>query len=628
MRRATWLLFVSTLLLVQRTHVSRAQRTHARQGLNRESPTVRIPNQGIVLGKEVAVNSVRLTQYLGIPYAQSPVGKLRFTRPVTDPLPSWNDVKNATQFAPSCQQASGQLKLHERLYKRLLPPDMPDPGFSEDCLFLNIFVPSEGNRQGDRWPVMVWFHGGDFNTGTPAIWDASIFVSRQKVLVVTVAYRLNILGFFTTTDSEASGNYGMFDQIAALDWIKRNIKHFNGSPSNIVIYGHSSGAISVGLHMLSPLSKGKFHKAIAMSGDAIGSVGTLDREKPVVDIIADRFGCDRRPSSALMECLRRLQADFLIKHSSDIETWGPIVDAETNNETEPFLAQHPKDILENGNFNAVPLIVGYTNNEQVLAYMETTSGQNPEGGLSSENFETMITDEFTAAVQTPDDNSTCESKPEMVTNAVLFFYRPYPSTTNTTVFRDRYLDLQTEKNYAAGLTLLAGKVAKGRTTAFVYRFDYRPKTQPVAKDVPEWAGVPHMFELPFVWGLPHLMGPGTTQWIFNDKKMSDVMMSMLGTFARTGDPSLMSGTGSIKWESYTQDNPRILIIDKNVEMNEPDAVDYKALAFWNEYYPQIVMEATNNCCNVTSTATTWRIFSRSVCLSGAMATLALHHFWF
>lgn len=276
----------------------------------------------------------------------------------------------------------------------------------------------------------------------------------------------------------------------------------------------------------------------------------------------------------------------------------------------------------------MPLIVGYTNNEQVLAYMETTSGQNPEGGLSSENFETMITNEFTAAVQTPDDNSTCESRPEMVTNAVLFFYRPYPSTSNMTVYRDRFLDLQTERNYAAGLTMLAGKVAKRRATAFVYRFDYRPKTQPVAKDVPEWAGVPHMFELPFVWGLPHLMGAGTTQWIFNDKKMSDVMMTMLAMFAKTGDPSLVSGTGSIKWEAYTQDNPRILIIDKNVEMNEPDAVDYKALAFWNDYYPQIVMEATNNCCNITSTATTWRIFSRSVCLGSAMATFALHRFWF
>jgi len=169
------------------------------------------------------------------------------------------------------------------------------------------------------------------------------------VLVVTVAYRLNILGFFTTTDTEASGNYGMFDQIAALDWIKENIKHFNGSPKNIIIYGHSSGAISVGLHMLSPLSREKFDKAIAMSGDAIGSVGSPETELPVVDLVADKFGCYRRPTSALMECLRRLPADFLVMHSSDIETWGPIIDAQMNNETEPFLAQHPRDILESGN---------------------------------------------------------------------------------------------------------------------------------------------------------------------------------------------------------------------------------------------------------------------------------------
>ncbi|XP_032690500.1 carboxylesterase 5A-like isoform X2 [Odontomachus brunneus] len=480
------------------------------------------------------------------------------------------------------------------------------------------------NRADEQWPVMVWFHGGDFNTGTPAIWDASIFASRQKVLVVTVAYRLNILGFFTTTDTEASGNYGMFDQIAALDWIKRNIEYFNGSPNNIIIYGHSSGAISVGLHILSPLSRGKFSKAIAMSGDAVNSVRLPESEREVVDIITEKFGCDRRPTSQLMECLRRVDINILVKLSSDIETWGPIVDAEINNSTEPFLPLHPKDILENDNFNAVPLIVGYTNNEQALAYIETTGGPNSEGKLSPESFETMITDEFLSAVQASDENSTCEVKPELVANAVLFFYKPYPPTTNMTILRDRYLDLQTEKNYAAGLTLLAGKVAKRKASAFVYRFDYRPRTQPITKDVPEWAGVPHMFELPFTWGLPHLMS-GTTQWNFADKKMSDVIMAMLATFAKTGDPSL---NNQIKWEPFTEKNPGILLIDKNIDMNQPDEVDYRAFAFWNEYYPQILEEATSYCCNVTSTAATWKIFSCGVCLGSVMATIALQHLRF
>ncbi|XP_031845744.1 carboxylesterase 5A [Nomia melanderi] len=596
--------------------VTRSQRTHARQGLGREQPLVRIPDQGSVAGKEVFLSRPqKVTQYLGIPYAQPPLGKLRFAAPVTDPLPSWSGIRNATQFAPSCPQMTNRLKLHEKLYQRLLPPDQPDPGVSEDCLYLNIYVP-DGNRPDDGWPVMVWFHGGDFNTGTPAIWDASVFVSKQKVLVVTVAYRLNILGYFTTTDAEAPGNYGMFDQIAALDWVQKKIQYFNGSPSNVVIYGHSSGAISVGLHLISPMSKGKFSKAIAMSGDAISSVGSPEAELPVVDFIADKFGCYRHPTSALMECLRRLDVNVLLQHTSTIETWGPILDAETNNSTEPFLPVHPRDALDSSQLNSVPLLAGYTNNEQALAYMESLGKGNTDGKLSSSQFETLITDEFLAAASSLEDNTTCKMKPEMVADAVLFFYKPHPPTKDQGVLRDRYLDLQTEKNFAAGLTLLAGKISNEKP-AFVYRFDYRPKTQFITKDVPEWAGVPHMFELPFVWGLP-LVPASSIPWNIADKQMSEVMMSMLANFAKSGNPS----TNVIKWEQYTEEEPGILIIDRNMAMSNGNAVDYKALAFWNEYYPMVLEEAMDNCCNMTSgSATRWAASYDAVFGSLAIASV-------
>lgn len=433
-------------------------------------------------------------------------------------------------------------------------------------------------------------------------------------MVVTVAYRLNILGFFTTMDSEAPGNYGMFDQIASLDWIQKKIQHFGGSPYNVVIYGHSSGAISVGLHLVSPLSRGKFSKAIAMSGDAISSVGSPQNELPVVDIVTDTFGCYRRPTSALMECLRRVNVTALVDLTSSIETWGPIVDYETNNSTEPFLPMHPKDILDSGTLNSVPLIVGYTNNEQALAYIESLDKGDLDGKLSYRNFEMMITDEFVSLVQ--EDNSTCELKPEMVAEAVLFFYKPHPPSKDQGNLRDRYLDLQTEKKYAAGLTLLAGKVSKEKL-AYVYRFDYRPKTQSVVKDVPEWAGVPHMFELPFFWGLPQMTN-SPVQWNFADKKMAEVVMGMLGNFAKNGNP------GIVKWESYTEEDPGILIIDRNLDMSDSNVVDYKALAFWNEYYPMILKETMNNCCNMTSHSSAWREASYGVVLSGfAVVTM----FW-
>ena len=141
---------------------------------------------------------------------------------------------------------------------------------------------------------------------------------------------------------------------------------------------------------------------------------------------------------------------------------------------------------------------------------------------------------------------------------------------------------------------------RSKMQAFVYRFDYRARTQAVTRDVPEWAGVPHMFELPFVWGLPYGFGPAgpTVQWNAADKKMADVMMSMFATFARTGNPSL----ATIKWEPYQERSPGILIIERNIDMSDNGAVDYQALAFWNEYYPTVLEAATNNCCNVTSSA--------------------------
>ncbi|KAF7989713.1 hypothetical protein HCN44_008387 [Aphidius gifuensis] len=535
----------------------------------------------------------KVTVYLGIPYAHPPIKELRFSAPVTNPPVTWNGIKNATKFSPSCMQLTGNWKLAEKLYRQLLADDVVDPGVSEDCLYLNLFVP-DGTPPVDGWPVMVWFHSGDFNTGTPAIWDATIFVNKQKILVVTVAYRLNIFGFFTSTDSEAPGNYGMLDQVASLDWIKKNIKLFDGSSDNVAIAGHSSGAISVGLHILSPLSKGKFKKAILMSGDAIEVVRTPELEKPIVEQIANKFGCDLTPKSRLMECLRNVKDDILLNYTSYIESWGPIVDGEINNSSlTTFLPMDPKDILINGDFNGVPIMAGYTNNEQVLAFMEITNYNEMDDKWTSIKFEEMMIDDIRSSIHQYDDNTTCEIKTQLITDAVLFFYRPYPLTDNSTIFRDRYLDLHTEKTYAAGLTFLAEKISK-LNDAYVYRFDYRPRTISVTQNLPEWAGVPHMFELPFVWGLPHFF-PNKILWNGSDKNLADVMMMMIGNFLRTSSPTLHN----VRWEKYTEKSPGILIINRTISMSDVNDIDYRALAFWNYYYPKIIDEAVNNCCNTT-----------------------------
>ena len=161
-----------------------------------------------------------------------------------------------------------------------------------------------------------------------------------------------------------------------------------------------------------------------------------------------------------MDCLRNVEIDRLIENTQHIETWGPIIDADINNSSQgPFLPLHPRDVGSD-DFYAVPLLTGFTNNEQALAYIESMQGNNADGRLQVHDFEKLIRDESLAAVVPADENSTCELRPELVSEAVLFFYKPHPTTRDQKVLRDRYLDLQTEKNYAAGLTQLAGKVSR------------------------------------------------------------------------------------------------------------------------------------------------------------------------
>ncbi|XP_044575702.1 carboxylesterase 1C-like isoform X1 [Cotesia glomerata] len=591
------IVFLQELLFLTGITLTNSQRTNARQATNKIPPTVAVPGQGTLIGKEILLaRPQKVTAFLGIPYAQPPIGQRRFAPPVTDPIVSWSGPRNATQFAPSCHQDLKLIKHHEMLYRKLLPSDWEDPGYSEDCLFLNLYIPDDPPPT-EGWPVMVWFHGGDFNTGTPAIWDATVFVNKQKILVVTVAYRLNIFGFFTTTTAEAPGNYGMLDQVAALDWVQQNIQHFNGSHDNVVIAGHNAGAISVGLHIVSPLSKGKFAKAITMSGDPISTVRTPELEAPIADQVGERFACFIRNRTRLIECLRRVQASVLLRETADIETWGPIIDITTTNSTDPFLPMSPRDILETGNFNAVPLMAGFTSNEQSLAYLESLENPGDEGKMTFNKFDSLIRDEILALISgTGDNSSTCESKPQMVADAVLFFYKPYPQTEDTSVYRDRYLALQTDKNYAASLTLLASRVSRQKET-FVYRFDYRPITQLVVRDIPEWAGVPHMFELPFVWGLPHMFGSSIV-WRSSDKNLADVMMRMVGKFIRSGNPTL----DIVQWDPFNEQSPGILTINRTISKSDVEAIDHRILAFWNDYYPSLIQETMNFCCNATNAA--------------------------
>ncbi len=198
-----------------------------------------------------------LIVYKGVPFAKPPVGDLRWREP--QPAEHWTGVRQADKFAPACMQTGVSM------------PGEAVPEVSEDCLYLNIWSPA--NRSSARLPVIVWIYGGAYTNGSASM---PLYhgdrLARKGVIVITIAYRLGVLGFLAhpelTRESphHSSGNYGLMDQIAALEWVRQNAAAFGGDPDRVTIAGQSSGAISVSALMASPRARGLFQRAIGESG--------------------------------------------------------------------------------------------------------------------------------------------------------------------------------------------------------------------------------------------------------------------------------------------------------------------------------------------------------------------------
>ncbi|KAH0630398.1 hypothetical protein JD844_013394 [Phrynosoma platyrhinos] len=217
-----------------------------------------VTNSGPIQGKHIMTDSGMVTAFLGIPYAEPPVGELRFQKP--HPHQPWSHTLKATSFGNSCHQESSVLPT----YHQVLDPD-PTLSVSEDCLFLNIWVPHP--QPSAPAPVFVWVHGGAFFMGTGS-YDKSLLAATENIIVASMNYRLGALGFLALPPS-APGNAGLWDQHLALRWLKENIAAFGGDPTRLTLGGQSAGSASVGFHLLSPVSQHVFAQATLQSGAAI-----------------------------------------------------------------------------------------------------------------------------------------------------------------------------------------------------------------------------------------------------------------------------------------------------------------------------------------------------------------------
>jgi para-nitrobenzyl esterase len=490
---------------------------------------------GMVRGATSADGRIRT--FKGIHYAGPPVGDFRWKEP--RPVSPWEGVRDATDFGPHCVQGPifGDITF-------------PRPA-SEDCLNLNIWTPAA--NAGDRLPVMVWIHGGGFQAGAGGEprHDGEAF-ARKGIVLVTINYRLGVFGFLAhpelTRESgrNASGNFGLLDQIAALRWVKDNIAAFGGNPGNVTIFGESAGSFAVSALMASPLAAGLFHKAIGESGAffTAGS-GTLapqslsSTEQQGVKF-ASAIGADS------LAALRTKSSDELLKAALKSQPWfTPSLDGYVL----------PGDVYAtyaDGKQAHVPLLAGW-NADEIRAGI-VLGKQKPTAQSFSDDVRKRFGEQAEAVLKT------------------------YQATT----------DAQAVEAAAA----LASDMFIGYATwkwiemhartggAAVYRYSFGRKI-PVAPDakvngVPATSrdiGARHAGEIEYVFGA--LDSLSKVPWEAADRKLSDAMTTYWSNFARSGDPN---GPGLPTWPKYDSRSSRVLHLDEKIhETADSMRARYEAL---------------------------------------------------
>uniref|UniRef100_A0A914YW68 Carboxylesterase type B domain-containing protein n=1 Tax=Panagrolaimus superbus TaxID=310955 RepID=A0A914YW68_9BILA len=292
--------------------------------LRRTHPIELTIESGAIRGEYLTIGANDFAVFKGIPYAAPPVGSLRFQKP--EPPAKWRGVMNATQYSPMCAQRSRT--------KATDPSHLYRVHISEDCLYLNVFAPPQFTN--DTYPVIVFIHGGAFQSGSSSDYpqDAILnnFVSR-KIIFVSINYRLGPLGFLSTGDEVLPGNFGLWDQILALQWVKLNAHVFGGDRNNIMLMGQGSGASSASILALSPRAEGLFNKVLLMSGTAI-TPGAV-RKTPVNATwnLDDRLHCRSFNSTELLDCFKKMLRDEILDAAigtsltiPDYEQFVPVVD--------------------------------------------------------------------------------------------------------------------------------------------------------------------------------------------------------------------------------------------------------------------------------------------------------------
>ncbi|XP_071973115.1 cocaine esterase-like isoform X2 [Engystomops pustulosus] len=466
--------------------------------------------------------------------------------------------------------------LLEEMYKSF-GAEMKLPSFSEDCLYLNIFTPADRGEY-TKLPVMVFIHGGALLTGGAAYYDGSALSTYGDIVLVIIQYRLGILGFLSTGDSQASGNYGFLDQVAALQWIKENIADFGGDPDCVTIFGESAGGVGVSVLMASPLSKGLFHKAIAESGVIFIPGVVVNKTTDLFnfrDLVATISGCD--PIS-LVECLKKKSTDEILTVMSQMTVPNLPVCVDGI-----FLTKHPEEVFSSKEIHNVPLIIGVNNQECGWLLPKVDVKCNFCSCHQLLNALDMVEEMDKDTLQVKLKNSPYLGITSQMIPSILDEY--FGDTDNPAELRNRFLDLCGDVSLVIPSLRAARYHRDSGSPIFFYEFQHPPS---VLKDFrPNFVKSDHGDELMFVFGGPFLRD-GTYFSMGNvpneEKILSKTVMTYWANFARNGDPN---GPGMVHW-------PRFDLKESYLEINLKQKSTRNLRAGKAEFWTKILPEKLQN----------------------------------
>nr|XP_050035952.1 acetylcholinesterase-1-like [Dermacentor andersoni] len=525
------------------------------------SPVVRI-HAGSVKGKQIQTDYGDVDAFLGIPYAQPPVGNLRLSRP--RPAEAWNGTYAATKFPAPCFQPDQVFNNDARLNYS---------SSSEDCLYINVWRPAsacinESACETAELPVLVFLHGGGFQFGDSGlrIYDGTNFVARTNVVFVSLNYRVYFYGFLSAERPALPGNMGLWDQLMALKWVKRNIRRFGGNERDVTLSGHSAGAIAAGMHALSPQSRGLFRRLLLQSGTPLTMIVALSYSGITKFVnTAVTLGCYDTGLSLdaqignVVGCLKRLDhvsirtrmAAVNIKRQMFLPVYG-----------DDMLPFHPLD-EKNTDIHIREVFLGTVRDEGTFIVYALRAAMPYLMQFFDLDYRLAVTLGLKFAFDIPTHTGK---------SIVRAYFGDYSVSHDDGTIVDILSELIGDAAFDCPTNLFATKAAEQGAQTYRYLFAYKPSYS----FWPDWAGIAHGCELPLTMGS---LGSFKSEPRFTsasgkygdemrngkasqeDKMFMEELLQIWSAFIRDGKPKIP--LSNAEWPKYSAENPEFVYLQPN-----------------------------------------------------------------